>query len=84
MYSFICAENKSAIPAISLFCDDVPLFSDLIHNLPSCKKSLLSGTSAITVYDNLGHIMHDLWMSFAPDKSYRLYIYDSYICIMSD
>lgn len=84
MYSFICAENKSARPAISVSCDDMPLFADLIHNSLSCKKSVSSGTSAVTVYDNFGHIMHDLWLSFAPYKSYRLYIYDTYISIISD
>ncbi len=82
MNSYLSVINSSEIPAVSVYCDNTPTAVDIIAGHQSKFHICPAGSRTVTVINNRGRVIFDLWLSLAPKKKHILEIFtDS--CLLS-
>lgn len=76
MYSFISVINESS-HVISVFCDDEPLFLDVIPHEKSKPKRVLYGCVNTIVKNGREKVLYDLWLPVKKETSHNLTVWDT-------
>jgi len=82
VYSFLMAENRTKIPAITVCGRDVVIFRDILIVEKTKPRQLPPGSLGIKIYDNFMKEITALWVPLVPYQSVCLIIYDDYISII--
>ena len=82
MYSFLMVENRTKIPAITIYGSDGVIFRDILINEKTKPKQLPPGSLGIKIYDNFMKEVTSLWVPLVPYQSVSLIVYDDYISII--
>ena len=82
MYSFLMAENRTKIPAITVCGSDGVIFRDILAGEKTKPKQLPPGSFGIKICDNFMKEITSLWVPLVPYQNVRLIVYDDYISII--
>ncbi|MDO4618556.1 MAG: hypothetical protein Q4B31_03425 [Clostridia bacterium] len=81
MHSFLVAENRTLIPAITICASGVEIFRDILIGDRTDKKILTPGSQRLEIYDNFMRPITVCWVPLVPYKSVCVCVYDDYISI---
>lgn len=75
MYSYIMAENRTNLPAITICGADGVIFQDIPKNEATKYRTISSGSARLELYDNFQKPIAVLWLPLAPSARVKLTIY---------
>lgn len=75
MYSYLMAENRTHLPAITICGADGVIFRDILSGEKTGYRTVNSGSARIELYDNFHKLIAVFWLPLVPSARVKLLIY---------